>query len=219
MPLANMMHHAGAGACTTGSRHYVSRACTGVPWCVSYASSLTQWRCSPRGAHKGMPAGGPLTGSQHMCWQSPGHLQCPSCCSGEESMQAFVISATQLAIRALPTDICHCLQWHRPRLQMPWYWQQCSRAHPPACLITPVLTLPLCRLWKSYVWASGAYSALRGGGSGLRAGLSLGRHLVEEQAGLLAHCLASMTALLGSPYAELLWCQVGGGCAAGVVCA
>jgi hypothetical protein len=49
---------------------------------------------------------------------------------------------------------------------------------------------------------------MRGGGRGLRAGLSLGRHLVEEQAGLLAQCLASMTALLGSPYAELLWCQV-----------
>ncbi len=96
---------------------------------------------------------------------------------------------------------------HRPPLT--GRRSQAAAHRPPLTGRRSQAAAPRRRLWKSYVWASGALGAVRFGGRGLRAGLSLGRHLVEEQAGLLAHCLASMTALLGSPYAELLWCQVG----------
>jgi hypothetical protein len=52
--------------------------------------------------------------------------------------------------------------------------------------------------------------ALRVGASGFVAGVSIGRALIEEQTSLLAAVLASMNSLLGSPYAELLWCQAVG---------
>jgi hypothetical protein len=52
--------------------------------------------------------------------------------------------------------------------------------------------------------------ALRVGATGFVTGMSVGRALIEEQTSLLSSVLSSMNGLLGSPYAELLWCQVSG---------
>ncbi|KAI8469066.1 MAG: hypothetical protein J3K34DRAFT_424983 [Monoraphidium minutum] len=73
------------------------------------------------------------------------------------------------------------------------------------------------RLWRGYVMVSGVASALRVGAAGFAAGLGVGRALVEEQTSLLGGVLASMSGLLGSPYAELLWCQAVGALLVGMV--
>lgn len=65
--------------------------------------------------------------------------------------------------------------------------------------------------------ASGVVRALRVGVSGFAAGMSVGRALIEEQTSLLGGVLASMNGLLGSPYAELLWCQAVGALLVGMV--
>ncbi|KAF8061064.1 alpha-glucosidase [Scenedesmus sp. PABB004] len=66
------------------------------------------------------------------------------------------------------------------------------------------------RLWRAYVMAAGAAGAARLGLAGFSAGLSLGRALIEEQASLLHTMLAYTSSFLGSPYAELIWCQAVG---------
>jgi hypothetical protein len=50
--------------------------------------------------------------------------------------------------------------------------------------------------------------ALRSGLFGFTTGLSIGKALVEEQASLLNNLLGYTSNLLGSPYAEMIWCQV-----------
>jgi len=55
------------------------------------------------------------------------------------------------------------------------------------------------------------------GVSGFATGMSVGRALIEEQTTLLSSVLASMNGLLGSPYAELLWCQAVGALLVGMV--
>lgn len=52
--------------------------------------------------------------------------------------------------------------------------------------------------------------ALRLGVSGFSAGLSIGKSLIEEQAGLLNNVLGATASFLGSPYAEMIWCQAVG---------
>lgn len=59
--------------------------------------------------------------------------------------------------------------------------------------------------------------AVRIGASGFTTGMSVGRALIEEQTSLLGSVLASMNGLLGSPYAELLWCQAVGALLVGMV--
>lgn len=66
------------------------------------------------------------------------------------------------------------------------------------------------QLWHGYVMSHGAVQALRLGASGFGAGLSIGRALVEEQACLLNGLLSYTSGLVGSPYAEMLWCQAVG---------
>lgn len=68
----------------------------------------------------------------------------------------------------------------------------------------------LVRVYKSYVWTQGLIYAARMGGIGLKMGATLGKRLVEDQTTVLANMLHSMASVLGSPYAELLWCQAVG---------
>lgn len=68
--------------------------------------------------------------------------------------------------------------------------------------------LPLAyRAWQAYVLGSGVVGAAKLGAAGLRAGFGWGKTLVEEQTGILLHLLAAMGDVMGTPYAELLWCQ------------
>ncbi|KIY96862.1 hypothetical protein MNEG_11100 [Monoraphidium neglectum] len=78
----------------------------------------------------------------------------------------------------------------------------------------PALAL---RAWRAYVMASGVVRALRVGATGFVTGMSVGRALIEEQTSLLSSVLSSMNGLLGSPYAELLWCQAVGALLVGMV--
>lgn len=82
------------------------------------------------------------------------------------------------------------------------------------CTSWPVLVL---KVWRCYVMANGIVQATRLGASGFTAGLILGRTLIEEQTALLAAILSSMSAFLGSPYAELLWCQAVGALVVGML--
>ncbi|WIA23404.1 hypothetical protein OEZ85_000161 [Tetradesmus obliquus] len=66
------------------------------------------------------------------------------------------------------------------------------------------------KLWRSYIMAQGITQALRLGLSGFSAGMSIGKTLIEEQAGLLNGMLRYSSGLLGSPYAEMIWCQAVG---------
>ena len=59
--------------------------------------------------------------------------------------------------------------------------------------------------------------AVKVGAAGFATGMSVGRALIEEQTSLLGGVLASMNSLLGSPYAELLWCQAVGALLVGMV--
>jgi hypothetical protein len=52
--------------------------------------------------------------------------------------------------------------------------------------------------------------ALRLGLSGFSAGMSIGKSLIEEQASLLNAMLSYTSGFLGSPYAEMIWCQAVG---------
>jgi hypothetical protein len=52
--------------------------------------------------------------------------------------------------------------------------------------------------------------ALRLGLSGFSAGMSIGKSLIEEQASLLNGMLSYTSGFLGSPYAEMIWCQAVG---------
>lgn len=54
----------------------------------------------------------------------------------------------------------------------------------------------------------GVVQALRLGLSGFSAGMSIGKSLIEEQASLLNGMLNYTSGFLGSPYAEMIWCQV-----------
>ncbi|GLC46002.1 hypothetical protein PLESTB_001029000 [Pleodorina starrii] len=65
----------------------------------------------------------------------------------------------------------------------------------------------LYRCWKLYILGSSVMGAARAGAAGLRAGFGMGKTLVEEQTGILLNLLAALEELLGTPYAELLWCQ------------
>ena len=58
---------------------------------------------------------------------------------------------------------------------------------------------------------------MRVGTVGFVTGMSVGRALIEEQTSLLGSVLASMNGLLGSPYAELLWCQAVGALLVGMI--
>jgi hypothetical protein len=58
---------------------------------------------------------------------------------------------------------------------------------------------------------------VRVGVTGFATGMSVGRTLIEEQTSLLSGVLSSMNGLLGSPYAELLWCQAVGALLVGMV--
>eukprot|EP00878_Enallax_costatus_P020310 GHUV01021462.1.p1 GENE.GHUV01021462.1~~GHUV01021462.1.p1 ORF type:complete len:254 (+),score=38.97 GHUV01021462.1:133-894(+) len=66
------------------------------------------------------------------------------------------------------------------------------------------------RVWKSYVMAQGIAQALKLGMSGFSAGLVVGKSLIEEQASLLNGMLQYTSGFLGSPYAEMIWCQAVG---------
>lgn len=77
--------------------------------------------------------------------------------------------------------------------------------------------LLLLRVWRGYVLASGALEAAKLGAAGFKAGLAMGRRLIEDQSALLAHVLLSMNTLMGSPYAELLWCQAVGALVVGML--
>eukprot|EP00775_Hariotina_reticulata_P000750 gene750-1055_t len=66
------------------------------------------------------------------------------------------------------------------------------------------------RLWRSYVMVHGIAEALRVGASGFTTGLSIGKTLIEEQASLLNNVVGYTSSLLGSPYAEMVWCQAVG---------
>lgn len=66
------------------------------------------------------------------------------------------------------------------------------------------------RLWRSYVMAQGIAQALKLGMSGFSAGLTIGKSLIEEQASLLNGMLQYTSGFLGSPYAEMIWCQAVG---------
>lgn len=72
------------------------------------------------------------------------------------------------------------------------------------CASWPVL---LYRVWKLYAIGSSVVTAVRAGAVGLQAGFRMGRGLVEEQTGMLLQLLAAMSGVLGTPYAELIWCQ------------
>ncbi|KAG1655935.1 hypothetical protein FOA52_000902 [Chlamydomonas sp. UWO 241] len=69
------------------------------------------------------------------------------------------------------------------------------------------------RSWKSYVFMSALMHAGRWANVGLRAGVKLGHSLVAEQTTLMVNLLSTFADLMGSPCAELLWCQ-----AAATVC-
>eukprot|EP00879_Flechtneria_rotunda_P023041 GHRR01024356.1.p1 GENE.GHRR01024356.1~~GHRR01024356.1.p1 ORF type:complete len:241 (+),score=39.36 GHRR01024356.1:137-859(+) len=66
------------------------------------------------------------------------------------------------------------------------------------------------RLWRGYIMAQGVAQALKLGVSGFSAGLSVGKSLIEEQASLLNGMLNYTSGFLGSPYAEMIWCQAVG---------
>ncbi|GFR47747.1 hypothetical protein Agub_g9512 [Astrephomene gubernaculifera] len=65
----------------------------------------------------------------------------------------------------------------------------------------------LYRGWKLYVLGSSLMGATRVGLAGLRAGFSMGKTLVEEQTSILLSLLSALGELMGTPFAELLWCQ------------
>ena len=52
------------------------------------------------------------------------------------------------------------------------------------------------------------HSAAAMGLTGLRAGMRMGRNLVEEQSGAVVQLLATLADLMGTPAAEVLWIQV-----------
>ncbi|EFJ44137.1 hypothetical protein VOLCADRAFT_106514 [Volvox carteri f. nagariensis] len=70
----------------------------------------------------------------------------------------------------------------------------------------------LYRCWKLYVVGSSVMGAARAGAAGLRAGFGMGKTLVEEQTSILLNLLSALGDLLGTPYAELLWCQAPRSC-------
>lgn len=63
------------------------------------------------------------------------------------------------------------------------------------------------RAWRSYTFFCGLYSAGRAGWIGLRAGVKLGRTLVEEQSSVIIQLLSTLAEFIGTPYAEVLWIQ------------
>mmetsp|Transcript_5913 Transcript_5913/g.15731 ORF Transcript_5913/g.15731 Transcript_5913/m.15731 type:complete len:280 (+) Transcript_5913:115-954(+) len=73
---------------------------------------------------------------------------------------------------------------------------------------SPSWSLLTWRLWRAYIFCAGLYSACISGMQGLRAGIKVGRSLVEEQSGVLIHLLTALADLLGTPATELLWIQV-----------
>ncbi|KXZ54085.1 hypothetical protein GPECTOR_5g190 [Gonium pectorale] len=88
-------------------------------------------------------------------------------------------------------------------------WQQLSRAGQSLldslhCRSYPAL---LYRCWKLYVLGSSVWGAARVGVAGFRAGYGMGKTLVEEQTSILVRLLGTLGEVLGTPYAELLWCQ------------
>lgn len=64
------------------------------------------------------------------------------------------------------------------------------------------------QIWRGYVWFNGVVCAAKLGFAGLKMGYGLGRVLVEEQKAVISNTLSVVSRFLGSPYAELLWCQV-----------
>jgi len=63
------------------------------------------------------------------------------------------------------------------------------------------------RMWSNYVLLSGIWSSVRLGVVGLRAGMNLGKALVEEQTSIMIKLMSTLADFLGAPYAQLLWCQ------------
>lgn len=78
----------------------------------------------------------------------------------------------------------------------------------------PALAL---RAWKAYVFARGLGRALQLGAAGLSAGASAGLSLAGEQTARLGGALCAGEGMVGSPYADLLWCQAVGALLVGVV--
>ncbi|PNW78635.1 hypothetical protein CHLRE_09g389000v5 [Chlamydomonas reinhardtii] len=63
------------------------------------------------------------------------------------------------------------------------------------------------RAWKLYVLGSSVVGAAQAGAAGLRAGFGMGKTLVVEQTSILLGLLNILGEMLGTPFAELLWCQ------------
>ncbi|GAX80574.1 hypothetical protein CEUSTIGMA_g8011.t1 [Chlamydomonas eustigma] len=72
---------------------------------------------------------------------------------------------------------------------------------------SPSWSLLLYRCWRTYLFITGVYHAARTGTLGLKAGVRLGKALITEQTTVMLHLFASLAEIMGSPYAELLWCQ------------
>lgn len=160
-----------------------------------------------------------------LCWgeadtEQGGCLVAPCACTGSSQfIHVRCLQAWQQTLRAqgrfkkaLHCEVCK----HEYRHML---CSRCSRQGPCFCWLVDLsyrvlgvfncASWPLLafRVWKHYVLVSGVLNAARVGFKGLKAGLTLGRALVEEQTALLLNLLTALGDVIGTPYAELLWCQ------------